>query len=240
MELGNITPEQAQELQKKLENMSPEELKEFQKKQCIFCHIVEGKTSSKKIYEDDKALAIMDINPASTGHLLLLPKEHYTILPQIPEEIVDHLFMVTKALSHSVLRALQCQGTTVFVANGVAAGQKAQHFMIHIIPRYDDDNVGLDIPENKVDKKDIETVQKRLVKKIKEVLGNNNENNKKEENNKEKIKTRVMEAEFEEEKKEKPIKEKPKEKEQKKKKETKMEKEEVDLDDIAKVLGIEK
>ncbi|MFH0876136.1 MAG: HIT domain-containing protein [archaeon] len=195
MEL-NITPEQAQELKKKIESMSPEELKEFQKKQCIFCHIISGRTSSRKIYEDEHALAILDINPANIGHILLLPKEHYSILPQIPEDIVDHLFMVAKALSHTALRALQCQGTNIFVANGVAAGQKAQHFMMHIIPRSDNDNIGLELAENEFNKTDIETVRKRLILSISKTLGEvkEKESKKKEE----KITPNVMEAEFKE------------------------------------------
>jgi len=242
MELSNITPEQAQQLKEKLESMSPEELREFQKKQCIFCHIVSGRTSSKKIYEDDKALAILDINPANLGHILLLPKEHYTILPQIPDDIVEHLFMVTKALSHTALRALQCQGTTIFIANGVAAGQKAQHFMIHIIPRFDDDNIGLDLPENKFDKTDIETVRTRLVKNIDKTLGVKPKEKKIKEVKKEKIIPKVMEAEFEEVTKKpikkKIIKKKKKKRKKKTKKEIKPKKEKIDLDDIAKILNI--
>ncbi len=245
MELSNITPEQAQVLKEKIESMSPEELREFQKKQCVFCHIIAGRTASKKIYEDDKALAILDINPASVGHILLLPKEHYTILPQIPEEIVSHLFMVTKALSHSILRALQCQGTTIFIANGIAAGQKAQHFMIHIIPRFDKDDVGLDLPEKSFEKTDIETVRTRLLKNIEKTLRVIKEEEIKKPEKIKKIIPRVMEAEFEEVK-EKPIEKKSlektpvKKKIKKRKKSIKLKEEKINLDEIAKVLGVKK
>lgn len=225
----NITPEQAEELKKKLESMSPEELREFQKKQCIFCHIVSGRTSSRKIYEDDKALAVLDINPANKGHILLLPKEHYSILPQIPEDIVSHLFMVAKALSHSVLRALQCQGSTIFIANGVAAGQKAQHFMIHVIPRFDNDNIGVDLPETEFTKQNIETIRKRLLKKVEEQL----HFQPKEEINK--IKPKIAEEEPPKEREKKETKPK---KEKKKQKEPKPKEEKINLDDIAKVLGV--
>ena len=92
------SPEEMEALQEKIKNMSPEELKEFQKKQCIFCQIIEGKVQAKKIYEDEKSIAILDINPANPGHILLLPKEHYSVMPQIPEEEVAHLFMVSKFL----------------------------------------------------------------------------------------------------------------------------------------------
>ncbi len=69
-----MSEEQVAELQEKIKNMSPEELKEFQKQQCIFCQIISGKVASKKIYEDEKCIAILDINPANPGHLLLMPK----------------------------------------------------------------------------------------------------------------------------------------------------------------------
>ena len=63
--MPEMTEEQARELQEKLKQMSPEELKEFQKKQCIFCHIISGKVQARKIYEDDKVMAVLDINPAN-------------------------------------------------------------------------------------------------------------------------------------------------------------------------------
>jgi histidine triad (HIT) family protein len=159
-----MTPEQIKELQEKVKNMSPEELKEFQKQQCIFCHIVSGKVQSKKIYEDDKVIGILDINPSNPGHILLLPKEHFQIMPLVPEDIISHLFIATKKLSQACLKALKCQGTTIFVANGMVAGQKAQHFMVHIIPRMEDDELSpLNLSEGKVTKKK----QKELYNKLK-------------------------------------------------------------------------
>jgi len=132
-EQQQMSEEQIKELQEKIKQMSPEELKEFQKKQCIFCQIVSGKVQSKRIFEDDTSLGILDINPANPGHILLMPKEHYSIMPQIPEQDIVHLFMLTKSLSNAMLRSLEVQGTNIIVANGVVAGQRAQHFMIHII-----------------------------------------------------------------------------------------------------------
>src|SRR3990167_3381355 len=88
-----LSPEQIKALQEKIKSMSPEELKEFQKKQCIFCQIIAGKVQSKKIYEDDKVIALLGINPANPGHILLLTKEHYSIMPQIPDDEVAYVFM---------------------------------------------------------------------------------------------------------------------------------------------------
>jgi len=165
-----MTPEQ-QALQEKLKNMSPEELKEFQMQQCIFCQMITGKVQVKKVYEDNITFAILDINPANPGHILLLPKEHYAIMPQIPEEELAHIFMVAKELSHALLRALGVEGTNIFIANGVAAGQRAQHFMVHIIPRMDGDNVGLDIPKKEMDDTQMEQVRQLLAASISKATG---------------------------------------------------------------------
>jgi len=153
-------------LQERLKNMSPEELMKLQKQRCIFCHIIEGKVEAKKIYEDDKVLAILDINPANPGHILLLPKEHYMILPQMPDDLIEHLFMVVKALSHLLLRILKAQGTNIFVANGLAAGQRAQHFMIHIIPRKEGDGLNFDLPENRINEDELMEIGKVLREKL--------------------------------------------------------------------------
>lgn len=153
-------------LQEKIKNMSPEELKEFQKKQCIFCHIVSGRVQAKKVFEDDKVMAILDINPANPGHILLLPKEHYSIMPQLPEDVLTHIFMVAKSLSNTALRALEATGTNIIVANGAAAGQKAQHFMVHIIPRKENDNLSFDIPQQKISDKELDIIREKLSKNI--------------------------------------------------------------------------
>ncbi|MBT4539202.1 HIT domain-containing protein [Candidatus Woesearchaeota archaeon] len=165
-----LTPEQQKELQEKLKNMSPEELQEFQKQQCIFCQIVSGKIPSKKIYEDEKVIAILDINPAAKGHLLLLPKEHYSIMPQIPDEDLSHLFLIAKQLSKKMLQKMKVAGTSIFIANGLAAGQRAQHFMIHIIPRKQGDGV-LPLNEQLQDKEMLQNIKTAVQPKLLNQLG---------------------------------------------------------------------
>jgi histidine triad (HIT) family protein len=166
-----MTTDEQEAMQEKLKNMSPEELKEFQIKNCIFCQIISGKVQSKKVYDDEYCIAILDINPANPGHLLLLPKEHYSIMPLIPENILKHLFMISKQLSATLLRALKVEGTNIFVANGAVAGQKAQHFMIHIIPRKDNDNVGLNLTEKEISKDVLDQIREVLVEKVNQEFG---------------------------------------------------------------------
>ena len=99
--MPDMTEEQRKELEEKLKKMSPEELKEFQKQQCIFCQIIAGKVPSKKVYEDAQCIAVLDIAPASKGHLLIMPKEHYAIMPQIPDKEIGHIFFIYTFYSNS-------------------------------------------------------------------------------------------------------------------------------------------
>jgi histidine triad (HIT) family protein len=116
-------------------NMSEEEIAELQKQNCIFCKIASKQIPAKILHEDDKVICVLDINPASEGHILVYPKEHYMILPHIPDDLLAHLFKVTQLMSKTLLKALQTGGTSVFIANGMAAGQKAPHVLIHVFPR---------------------------------------------------------------------------------------------------------
>ncbi|MFT4304151.1 MAG: HIT family protein [Candidatus Woesearchaeota archaeon] len=166
-----MAEETQEELMERVKKMSPEELLEFQKSRCIFCQIIQGKIQSKKIYEDDKIIGILDINPANPGHILLMPKEHYAIMPQVPMEIIEHLFLVSKRLCNIGLKALGSKGTTILVQNGLAAGQKAQHFMIHLIPRMDNDGVGLTLDRKEITEKDYIVIKERIQKKVNEVFG---------------------------------------------------------------------
>lgn len=141
------------------------------KQQCIFCQIISGSVASKKIYEDDKVIAVLDINPANPGHMLVIPKEHYSIMPQIPDFEIEHLGMIAKALSRSAISSIKAQGTTIFIANGVAAGQRAQHFMMHIIPRLEKDDVGIEILEKNVQGEDFEKIHSALIQGVSKIFG---------------------------------------------------------------------
>ena len=218
----NISPEQLKALQEKIKQMSPEELKEFQKKQCIFCQIVEGKIQSRKVYEDDKIVAILDINPANPGHILLLTKEHYSIMPQVPDDEVAHIFMAAKSLSNSMLRSIDAQGTNIIVANGVAAGQRAQHFMVHVIPRKANDGVNFTLPQKSMDLGEIESIGNKLIAALGNIV------------NEEQMPISKVADKMPEVQSPAPF----KEKQPADKKEAEKGKSGIDLDDIAKFLGV--
>jgi histidine triad (HIT) family protein len=158
--------------QEQLAQMSPEQIAEMQKQQCIFCHIISGKVASKKIYEDEKCLAILDINPANPGHVLVLPKKHYSIMPLMPADEIEHLFKTAKKISAAQIRGLKAEGTNIFVANGAAAGQKAPHFMIHIIPRKSGDGItSFSLPKNQITSEDLEKLRLAVKGKVNEQFG---------------------------------------------------------------------
>ncbi len=155
--------EEIKAFQEKLAKMSPEEKEAFFRQQCIFCQIIDGKVQSTKLYDDQHCIAVLDINPANPGHVLLMPKKHFQVGPQVPKEIMIHMGKITKAISNACLKALKCGGTNIFIANGAAAGQRAQHFMIHIIPRKENDDLTcFNMPENKADDKSLDELANNL------------------------------------------------------------------------------
>ncbi|MFP4523154.1 MAG: HIT family protein [Candidatus Nanoarchaeia archaeon] len=129
--------------EEELKNMSPEEIAELQKKNCIFCKIISGEIPSIKVYETKKSIAILDINPAKPGHVLLMPKEHIPILPIVPPDVFTDLFKTAQLLAQAMKKALLVQGVSIVIANGAVAGQQAPHFLFHLIPREKGD--GLDM-----------------------------------------------------------------------------------------------
>ena len=110
---------------------------------CIFCKIAAGDIPSATIYEDNDFRVILDIEPASKGHALILPKEHYANLYELSDDLVAKALIVAKKVITKMTSILGCDGYNVVQNNGEAAGQTVFHFHIHLIPRYKDDNVNI-------------------------------------------------------------------------------------------------
>lgn len=121
--------------QEELEKMSPEEIAQLQKQNCVFCKIIAGQIPSNKVFEAGDVVSFLDINPSTKGHCLVMPKEHYPILPLIPPNVFQGMFKDAKFISQGIKDALLCPYITLFVANGAVAGQQAGHFLFHIVPR---------------------------------------------------------------------------------------------------------
>ena len=110
---------------------------------CIFCKIAAGDIPSATIYEDNDFRVILDIEPASKGHALILPKEHYANLYELSDELAAKALIVAKKVITKMTGILGCDGYNAVQNNGEAAGQTVFHFHIHLIPRYKDDNVNI-------------------------------------------------------------------------------------------------
>ena len=106
------------------------------KEDCIFCKIAAGEIPAATLYEDDDFRVILDLGPASRGHALILPKEHYADLSEIREETAEKVLPLAKKMSAAMTKALGCAGINLVQNNGEAAGQTVRHFHMHIIPRY--------------------------------------------------------------------------------------------------------
>lgn len=106
---------------------------------CIFCKIAAGEIPSTTLYEDEDVRVIFDISPATKGHALVLPKEHYANVFEIPEDILGKAHIVAKKVATALKEATGCDGINILQNNGEQAGQTVFHLHIHIIPRYEGD-----------------------------------------------------------------------------------------------------
>lgn len=149
---------------------SHEEMLAMQKQNCIFCKIIKKEIPSKIVHTDKICSAILDINPANEGHILLIPNEHYSIMPQVPGETIGHMAVISKKLSKSLLLSTMGKSTSIFIANGAAAGQKAPHFMMHIIPRKNPQEF-FKIQNNASNPKELDELEKIITQKLNHLLG---------------------------------------------------------------------
>ena len=105
---------------------------------CIFCRIAGGTIPSATLYEDEQFRVILDLGPASRGHALILPKEHFEDVCQLDEGIAAKVLTLGAKIGAAMKKALGCAGFNLVQNNGKAAGQTVSHFHMHVIPRYED------------------------------------------------------------------------------------------------------
>ena len=110
---------------------------------CIFCKIVAGEIPSFKLFEDEATLAFMDINPASEGHALVIPKEHVPDLYAVSDEALARTLVTAKRVAAALARTLNPDGLNIVQCNGAAAAQSVMHFHVHVLPRVTDDGLAM-------------------------------------------------------------------------------------------------
>ena len=109
----------------------------MREKDCIFCKIANGDIPSKTLYEDEEFKVILDVGPATRGHALILPKNHYANLYELPDETAVKVMLLAKKMAVLMTEKLGCDGFNLVQNNGEAAGQTVFHFHMHVIPRYE-------------------------------------------------------------------------------------------------------
>ena len=120
---------------------------------CIFCKILAGEIPSTAMYEDDDFKAILDVNPAARGHVIILPKNHAANIYELPDEDASKIMVVAKKIATAIEKAYHCDGVNILQNNGEAAGQTVFHLHVHVIPRFKGDTVNIgwkqgDMPED--------------------------------------------------------------------------------------------
>ena len=132
------------------------------KDDCIFCKIAAGEIPSKTIYEDEKYRVILDLGPAIRGHALLLPKNHYANLFELPEEDAKEVICLAKKMATIMKDKLGCDGFNLVQNNGEAAGQTVFHFHMHLIPRYENDGQEIGWKPGSPSQDELEEIKKQI------------------------------------------------------------------------------
>ena len=129
---------------------------------CIFCKLANGEIPTATLYEDVDFRVILDANPASKGHALIIPKEHYANLYELEDTLAGKAMVLAKKMITKLTEVLGCDGYNLVQNNGECAGQTVFHFHLHMIPRYKDDGVGLGWKMNKLTDEDREDILSKV------------------------------------------------------------------------------
>lgn len=136
--------------------------KDMKNNDCIFCKLANGDIPTATLYEDEDFRVILDANPASKGHALILPKEHYADLYELDDEVAAKVMVLAKKMVTKLRDVLGCDGYNIVQNNGECAGQTVFHYHLHLIPRYEGDDVGIGWKLNELTEKDKEEILSKL------------------------------------------------------------------------------
>ena len=114
-------------------------------KDCIFCKIINGEIPTRKVYEDDAIIVIMDNDPSENGHMLIIPKKHYTDFTELDNEILLHINKITNKMKDLIYEKLNADG--IRIVNNYGLYQVVKHYHLHIIPAYKDKQELISIDE---------------------------------------------------------------------------------------------
>lgn len=136
------------------------------KEDCIFCKIAKGEIHSATVYEDSHFTVILDVNPATKGHCLIIPKEHFDNIYDLDGETAGKLFALATCIARAMRDGLKCDGLNLVQNNGEIAGQTVNHFHLHLIPRYEGDGLNLNWPQQEISAEQLEEIRQSIKKSI--------------------------------------------------------------------------
>lgn len=131
---------------------------------CIFCKIANGEIPSRTLYEDEDFRVIMDMAPATKGHSLIMPKNHYKNIYEIADDTAAKVFPLAKKMAALMTEKLGADGFNIVQNNNEVAGQTVFHFHVHLIPRYNDDNQSLVMKPQEVTDAQLDEIRDTIVK----------------------------------------------------------------------------
>ena len=112
---------------------------------CIFCKILKGEIPSKKLYEDDKVIVIMDVNPKVDGHSLIIPKEHVVDFMEVSDELLTHIYKVAREMSNKLMTKLDANAITLGINYGDS--QMVKHLHMHLLPNFEIKEASMSVDE---------------------------------------------------------------------------------------------
>jgi len=133
---------------------------------CIFCKILAGQIPCHRVFENDHVMAFLDIGPLARGHTLVIPRNHYERIDQMPAAAAAELFKTVPALAAAVLDATGRGDLNVLQNNGKLSGQEVDHVHVHLIPRQAEDGLGFRWPAGALDEDDAKTLIERMRSKL--------------------------------------------------------------------------
>ena len=139
----------------------------MKKDDCIFCKLANGVIPTNSLYEDDFVKVIFDAGPASSGHVLILPKEHFDNVYALDDDTAAHVFQVAVKVAKALKEGLNLEGLNIVQNNGEIAGQTVCHFHVHIIARYKGDTVNVGWKPGEVTDEEIDKIKSLVCPRIK-------------------------------------------------------------------------